>query len=169
MSGDNPLVVQGRVWMFADDNVNTDLMMPQTVFSKPLEEQLRHVFATYRPGWVDEVRPGDIMVGGRNFGTGSSRPGSLLLKRLGIAALVAETINGLFYRNCVNYALPAMECEGIRDITREADIIRVDITTGEIRNLTQNKSRAGVPMPEFLQAIVRSGGIIERLRAEGYL
>jgi 3-isopropylmalate/(R)-2-methylmalate dehydratase small subunit len=77
-SADN-LVVQGRVWMFPGDNINTDLMMPQTVFAKPLEVQLRSVFATYRPGWVDKVRPGDIIVGGRNFGTGSSRPGSLLL------------------------------------------------------------------------------------------
>jgi len=169
MSNDDPLVVQGRVWIFADDNINTDLMMPQTVFSKSLEEQLRNIFATYRPGWVDEVRQGDIIVGGRNFGTGSSRPGSLLLKRLGIAALVAETINGLFYRNCVNYALPAMECAGIRELVSEGDIIRLDITTGEIRNLTRNETRVGVPMPEFLQAIVRSGGIMERLRAEGYL
>ncbi len=169
MSSNDPLIVQGRVWIFAEDNINTDLMMPQTVFSKSLEEQLRHVFATYRPGWVDEVRAGDIIVGGRNFGTGSSRPGSLLLKRLGVMALVAETINGLFYRNCVNYALPAMECAGIRDIVKEGDIVSVDTATGEIRNLTRSESRAGAPMPEFLQAIVRSGGIMERLRAEGYL
>src|SRR5271169_6613279 len=104
------LTASGRVWIFTDDNINTDLMMPQSVFGKSLEEQMRNVFATYRPGWAGEVRPGDILVGGRNFGTGSSRPGALLLKRLGIAALVASSINGLFYRNCVNYALPAMEC-----------------------------------------------------------
>ena len=107
MNNSEALVAEGRVWLFADDNINTDLMMPQSVFAKSLEEQMRNVFATYRPGWVEQVRAGDILVGGRNFGTGSSRPGSLLLKRLGIAALVAESINGLFYRNCINYALPA--------------------------------------------------------------
>jgi len=57
----DPLVVKGRAWLFGEDNLNTDLMMPQTVFGKSLEEQVRHVFATYRPGWVDEVRAGDIL------------------------------------------------------------------------------------------------------------
>ena len=169
MSNSDPLVVQGRVWLFGDDNINTDLMMPQTVFAKPLDVQLRHVFATYRPGWVDEVRPGDILVGGRNFGTGSSRPGSMLLKRLGIAALVAETINGLFYRNCVNYALPAMECNGIRALVNEGDMLRVDVRSGNVENLTRGQTSNGVQMPDFLQAIVRAGGIMERLKSEGYL
>jgi 3-isopropylmalate/(R)-2-methylmalate dehydratase small subunit len=169
MNDSDPLVVQGRVWMFPEDNINTDLMMPQTVFAKPLEVQLRSVFATYRPGWVDEVQPGDIIAGGRNFGTGSSRPGSLLLRRLGIAALVAETINGLFYRNCINYALPALECTGVRAFVSEGDVIRIDFATGSIENLTQDVARHATPMPEFLQAIVRAGGIRERLKTEGYL
>jgi 3-isopropylmalate/(R)-2-methylmalate dehydratase small subunit len=164
----DPLVVKGRAWLFGEDNVNTDLMMPQTVFGKSLEEQVRAVFATYRPGWVDHVQAGDILVGGRNFGTGSSRPASLLLKRLGIAAVVAETLNGLFYRNSVNYALPAMECPGIRDLVAEGEVLRLEIATGIVVNLTRNERRSGTKMPEFLQAIVRSGGIMERLRMEGY-
>jgi 3-isopropylmalate/(R)-2-methylmalate dehydratase small subunit len=168
MSTANPLIVKGRAWLFAEDNLNTDLMMPQVVFGKSLEEQVRHVFATYRPGWVDQVRPGDIMVCGRNFGTGSSRPGSLLLKRLGIATVVAETVNGLFYRNSVNYALPAMECAGIRGIVKEGDELEVDVSSGSVENLTLGKRLTGAKMPEFLQAIVRSGGIMERLKAEGY-
>jgi 3-isopropylmalate/(R)-2-methylmalate dehydratase small subunit len=169
MNSADSLVVQGHVWMFPEDNINTDLMMPQTVFAKPLEVQLRSVFATYRPGWVDKVRPGDIIVGGRNFGTGSSRPGSLLLKHLGIVALAAETINGLFYRNCINYALPALECAGVREFVSEGDVLRIDFATGTVENLTQKTARNAPPMPEFLQAIVRSGGIRERLKAEGYL
>jgi 3-isopropylmalate/(R)-2-methylmalate dehydratase small subunit len=164
----DPLVIKGRAWLFGEDNLNTDLMMPQTVFGKSLDEQVRQVFATYRPGWVDEVRTGDILVGGRNFGTGSSRPASLLLKRLGIAAVVAETLNGLFYRNSVNYALPAMECPGIRGLVGEGDVLRLEVATGLVENLTRNERCAGTKMPEFLQAIVRSGGIMERLRAEGY-
>jgi len=162
------LVVKGRAWLFGEDNLNTDLMMPQSVFGRSLEDQVRQVFATYRPGWVDEVRAGDILVCGRNFGTGSSRPAALLLKRLGIAAVVAETLNGLFYRNSVNYALPAMECAGIREIVGEGDVLRVEVATGVVENLTRNERRTGSGMPEFLQAIVRSGGIMERLRTEGY-
>src|SRR5258708_32432089 len=115
MNTSESLIAEGRVWLFADDNINTDLMMPQSVFAKSIEEQMRSVFATYRPGWAEQVRPGDILVGGRNFGTGSSRPGSLLLKRLGIAALVAESVNGLFYRNCIHYARPPSDFPAIRD------------------------------------------------------
>jgi 3-isopropylmalate/(R)-2-methylmalate dehydratase small subunit len=169
MSNSESLSAEGRVWLFADDNINTDLMMPQSVFAKSIEEQTRHVFATYRPCWVDQLRPGDILVGGRNFGTGSSRPGSMLLKRLGIAALVAESINGLFYRNCVNYALPAMECPSIRDFLSEGEIARIDVAEGIVQNLARGTRLAGAKMPEFLQAIVRAGGIMERLRSEGYL
>ena len=169
MNSSESLIAESRVWLFADDNINTDLMMPQSVFAKSLEEQMRNVFATYRPGWVDQVRQGDILVGGRNFGTGSSRPGSLLLKRLGIAALVAESINGLFYRNCINYALPAMECPGIRNFLGEGETARVDVAEGIVRNLARRTELAGAKMPEFLQAIVRASGIMERLRSEGYL
>jgi 3-isopropylmalate/(R)-2-methylmalate dehydratase small subunit len=169
MNDSESLIAEGRVWLFADDNINTDLMMPQSVFAKSIEEQMRNVFATYRPGWVEQVRPGDILVGGRNFGTGSSRPGSMLLKRLGIAALVAESINGLFYRNCINYALPAMECAGIRDFLSEGEVARVDVGEGIVENLARRSRLAGAKMPEFLQAIVRAGGIMERLRSEGYL
>lgn len=169
MSNSESLIAEGRVWLFADDNINTDLMMPQSVFAKSLDEQMRNVFATYRPEWAEQVRPGDILVAGRNFGTGSSRPGSMLLKRLGIAALVAESINGLFYRNCINYALPAMECPGIRDFVSEGETARVDVADGVVQNLARRTSLAGAKMPEFLQAIVRAGGIMERLRSEGYL
>ena len=168
MSGANPLVVKGRVWLFTEDNLNTDLMMPQIVFGKPIDEQVRHVFATYRPGWVDAVKPGDIMVCGRNFGTGSSRPASTLLKRLGIGAVIAETVNGLFYRNSINCALPAMECTGICEFVHEGDVVEVDVANGSVQNVTQGTRLGGAKMHEFLQAIVRSGGIMERLKAEGY-
>lgn len=161
--------IEGRVWLFPDDNLNTDLIMPQVVFSKPLEEQIKHVFAANRPGWVAMVRRGDLVIGGRNFGTGSSRPGALLLKRLGIAALAAESINGLFYRNSINYALPAIECRGVRALAKEGETIRIDFRTGSLENLSSGEKLAGRPMPEFLQAIVQAGGIIPRLRAEGYL
>src|SRR5581483_3791626 len=73
MSNSDALVIEGRVWLFPDDNLNTDLMMPQTVFGKPLEVQLRAVFATYRSGWVDEVGAGDILESRRDFRTGSIR------------------------------------------------------------------------------------------------
>src|SRR4029077_5425882 len=89
----------GRVWTFGDD-INTDLMLPGPLLTASEEEQRRAVFSANRPGWVDKGRSGDIIIGGRNFGTGSSRPAARSLRNLGLGALVAESINGLFFRNC---------------------------------------------------------------------
>ena len=107
--------VEGRAWIFAEANLNTDLMMPNKGYALSLPERAKLIFATHRPGWSEQVREGDIIVAGRNFGAGSSRPAAEILRVLGIAAIVSETISGLFFRNCVNYALPAMECPGVLD------------------------------------------------------
>ena len=167
MNSSEALIAEGRVWLFAEDNINTDLMMPQSVFAKSLEEQMRNVFATYRPGWVQQVRPGDILIGGRNFGTGSSRPGSLLLKRLGIAALIAESINGLFYRNCINYALPAMHCAGVTQVVSDGDEVEVDLAAGTFRQ--GDALLSGTPVPPMLLEIIELGGLMSRLRSQGYI
>jgi 3-isopropylmalate/(R)-2-methylmalate dehydratase small subunit len=167
--GEEQLILEGRVWLFEEANINTDLIMPQTVFNKPIEEQIKYIFSVNRPGWTDLVRQGDILVAGKNFGTGSSRPGALLFKRLGISAIVAESINGLFYRNCINYALPAVECPGVTKVIREGDIIRINVNDGIIDNLTAKKQIQGHKTPEFLMNIIKSGGILENLKKEGYL
>src|ERR1700719_945513 len=104
-----------RVWKFGD-NINTDLILPILAFYLTPQEQTRFVFKANRPGWVDLVRPGDIIVGGNNFGTGSSRPAARSLKNLGLGALVAESINGLFFRNAVSFGFLAFECSGIHAI-----------------------------------------------------
>src|SRR5258706_10030509 len=115
------MIFTGRVWKFGD-NMNTDLMLPILAFYLSPQEQTRFVFKANRPGWVDLVQPGDIIVGGSNFGTGSSRPAARSLKNLGLGCLIANSINGLFFRNCVNYAFPAMECPGVFDAFFECDI-----------------------------------------------
>lgn len=163
------LEIEGRTWLFADANINTDLIMPQTAFNRPLAEQVKLVFSANRPGWVDQVNPGDIIIGGKNFGTGSSRPGSLLLKEIGVGGLVADSVNGLFYRNCINYALPVMECPGITEAVREGDVVRVNFYEGTVTNLTTGEQVAGQKVPPFLLEIVRAGGVLEQLRKEGYI
>jgi 3-isopropylmalate/(R)-2-methylmalate dehydratase small subunit len=97
-------VISGKVWKFGDD-INTDLMLPGPLLFATEEKQKRAVFSANRPGWVDQVRTGDIIVGGLNYGMGSSRPAARSLRNLGIAALLAESINGLFFRNAVNFGL----------------------------------------------------------------
>lgn len=164
-----PAVIEGRAWVFADSNIDTDQIMPSGAFRMAPDEQVRLVFSSYRPGWVDQVEPGDLVVAGRNFGTGSSRPGAQLLARLGIVALIAESINDLFFRNCVNYALPPIECPGIVENVREGDVIRVDLAEGTCTNTYTGVSLPGTRLPNMLWEIIVAGGLYEALRKEGYI
>ena len=154
------------VWKFGD-NINTDLILPILAFYLTPQEQTRFVFKANRPGWVDLVQPGDIIVGGNNFGTGSSRPAARSLKNLGLGCLVANSINGLFFRNCVNFAFPALECPGVFDAFEEGDIAEIDFYTGRVRNATQNKVLQGVLLPPKLLDLLKAGGIYQLLEKEG--
>src|SRR4029079_15427550 len=127
-----------RTWKFPD-NINTDLILPNVAFYLTPQEQVRYIFRANRPGWVDEVQPGDILLGGRNFGMGSSRPAARNLKNLGLACLIADSINGLFYRNAVNFAFPAMECPGVPALFEEGDVAEVDFDTGLVTNTKRAK------------------------------
>jgi 3-isopropylmalate/(R)-2-methylmalate dehydratase small subunit len=161
---------EGRCWLFVDANINSDLLMPGAAFRlRTEEEQSRLVLKPYRPGWVDEVQEGDIIVGGQNFGTGSGRPWARLLYLLGVRALVAESINDLAYRNCVNAALPAMEVPGISTAIAEGERLRVDIREGIVTVLESGQVLNGTPMPDQLLEIVAAGGLVEQLTAAGYI
>ena len=117
------LVREGRVWIFGDD-INTDLIFPNRAFRLPLEEQHRLVFSANRPGWVDEVERGDIVVGGKNFGMGSGRPVGKLLLECGIGGVVAVSVNGLCLRNCVTFGLPALSVPEIAELFEEGERAR---------------------------------------------
>ncbi len=155
-----------RVWKFGD-NINTDLILPNVAFYLTPHEQLDYIFRANRPGWVNQVQPGDILIGGKNFGMGSSRPAARNLKNLGLACLVADGINGLFYRNCVNFAFPAMECPGIEALFEEGETAEVDFDSGGVRNLTTGKTMTGKTIPAQLLKIVAAGGIFPLLEQEG--
>ena len=157
-----------RVWKFPD-NINTDLILPNRAFYLTPEEQVKFVFSANRPGWVDLVKPGDILIGGRNFGMGSSRPASRSLKNLGLSCLLAESINGLFFRNCVNYAFPAMECPGISDLFTEGDVAQVDFAGGAVRNKTTGKALTAKVLPAKLLDLLQAGGIYPLLELKGII
>lgn len=159
---------EGRTWVFGD-NINTDLMYPNTSFRASEEERRKLVFSANRPGWSSEVRQGDILVGGVNFGTGSGRPGAKYIKELGVVALIAESINGLFHRNCVNYALPAMECPGITSLLEEGDVISVDFASGLVKNTRTGETRQAETLPPMLRDILEAGGILQILAKEGFI
>ena len=158
----------GKVWKFGDD-INTDLVIPGFAVLWTLEEQLPHCFSANRPGWVDEVQPGDVLIAGRNFGVGSARPIGDVLRDNGISGVVADSFNGLGLRNCINAGLPSLPCAGILDAFDEGDVAEVDWTTGAVRNVTKGTSLQGTPVPEALQDIVKAGGVEAVLRNEGYL
>ena len=161
------MIFTGRVWKFGDD-INTDLIFPGEAFRMSAAERLRHVFQANRPGWVDEMRPGDIIIGGRNFGTGSSRPGGRLLKDLGISGLVANSINGLFFRNSVNYGFPVLECPNVYDAFEEGDTAEIDLKAGTVKNLRTNQILQGQTVPQNILDLFASGGIPELLKKEGF-
>jgi len=161
-------IFRGRIWKFGDD-INTELMIPAIALAKPEQEAAKYLFSTNRPGWSDQVEQGDIIVGGRNFGAGSSRPGAKIMMILGIACLLAESINGLFLRNCVNFGLPALSCHGITQAFEEGDIAEINFKKGKIVNITRRIVLNTNPLPEMLMKIIDAGGIIPLLEAEGCL
>lgn len=160
--------IEGRAWVFAEANINTDLMMPPRGYALPPAERALLVFSANRPGWAAQVREGDILVCGRNFGTGSSRPAPEMFRELGIRAIVAESFNGLFFRNCINYALPAVECPGILAAVQEGDIVSIDAAQGVVSNPARAAALTGTRIPPALMDIIAAGGLLAQMQALGH-
>jgi len=160
--------VSGKVWKFGD-NINTDLMLPGYVHAATEEEQARAVFNANRPGWVNEVRRGDFIVGGRNYGMGSSRPAARSIRNVGIACLIADSINGLFFRNCVNFGMLAIECPGASAVFEEGQTAEVSLADFTVRNTVTGKVLNALPIPKNLLALMRGGGIYPVLERQGLI
>lgn len=161
-------MITGRIWTFGD-NINTDLMLPGPLLTASEAEQARAVFAANRPGWVDQVAPGDIILAGRNFGTGSSRPAARSLRNIGIGALLAGSINGLFFRNAVSFGLLALECPGIDAAFAEGQTAEISLDDWSVRNRETGAVVAIKPLPERLLSLMTGGGIFPLLEAEGLI
>ncbi len=157
-----------RVWCFGD-NINTDLILPGPYLYRSPEEQARAVFQANRPGWVDQVRPGDAIVGGFNFGMGSSRPAARSRRLCGGGVVLAETINGLFFRNSVNYGLLACECPGVAAAFTEGDTAELSLADWTVRNARTGQALAVTPVPAQLLSIMQSGGIYPLMEARGLI
>jgi 3-isopropylmalate/(R)-2-methylmalate dehydratase small subunit len=162
------LTMTGKIWLFGD-NLNTDAMYPAFAMKMDPAEAAKHIFYEVRPDWTDQVSPGDIVLAGKNFGLGSSRPVAALFTELGVAGLVAEEFNSLFFRNAVNAGLPAMTLPDATTIFREGDIGTFDLATGSWRNDTTGASGSVSALPDLILDIIASGGVLPRLAAQGYL
>lgn len=152
----------GRVWRFGD-NLNTDVLAPGQYMKFGIEEIARHCLEAVEPRFAREVQPGDVLVAGRNCGAGSSREQApQALKHLGVAALIAESFAGLFYRNALNLGLPALVCAEAKRI-RADDRLQVDPESGRIENLTTGETLACEPIPPHLMQMIRDGGLLPHL------
>ncbi|MCG8593850.1 MAG: 3-isopropylmalate dehydratase [Kiloniellales bacterium] len=159
----------GKAWVYGDD-VDTDALAPGAYMKAPIEVLAAHCLEAVDPGFAAGVRPGDVVVGGRNFGLGSSREqAAQALRHLGVAAVVAESFAGLFHRNALNLGLAVLVCPEARTI-RFGARLRVDPAAGRIENLTTGARLACEPIPGFLMEMLRDGGLVphleKRLRAQ---
>jgi 3-isopropylmalate dehydratase small subunit len=167
MSVDLHRRLRGRVWKFGD-SIETDAINPY--YRYPTMEELKlHTMEAYRPEFPREVRPGDILVAGRNFGCGSSRPG-LVLREVGIAAILAESVARLFLRNSIARAVPIFMAPGIGAIVEDGETLEVDYPAGIARNAATGAEVRLRKFPPLIEAIFAQGGLpeyaFERYRRE---
>ncbi|HDJ04454.1 MAG TPA: 3-isopropylmalate dehydratase small subunit [Candidatus Bathyarchaeota archaeon] len=164
------LPIRGRAWKFGDD-VNTDLIIAgkYKLSITDLDELSRHAMEGLIPDFAERFRRGDLIVAGRNFGCGSSREQApLVLKHLGVGAVIAKSFARIFYRNAINIGLPAAECKNVNRIS-DGDILEVDLEAGLVRNVTKGESYRITPIhPDLLQILVE-GGLINYVKKHGAL
>jgi 3-isopropylmalate dehydratase small subunit len=161
MSFDLDRVLRGRVWKFGD-SVETDAINPYYQYPT-MEELKQHTLEAYRPEFPRLVKPGDILVAGRNFGCGSSRPG-LVLREVGIAAIVVESVARLFMRNSIARAMPIFIAPGVTGIVGDGDTLEVDYPAGEVRNPATGASVYMRKFPPLIERILHCGGLPEFAR-----
>jgi len=158
-------VVKGKVWKFGD-NISTDFLMPGFTRGETPEERAAFCMRANRPEFAQEVRPGDVIVAGKNFGCGSSRPAARNLITLGVSCVIAESFGRIFFRNSVNLGFPVLYCKGAHDAFEEGDILQADFHTGEVKNMTSGKVLQADPLPEVAMKILDAGGVVALLKQE---
>ena len=161
-------VFQGRCWKFGD-NIPTDAMTPTHVMFKSAKEMAAFVLETLNPEFPKKVRPGDILIAGRNFGCSSGRAlATKALQATGIGAVVAEQFSRTFYRNCHEIGLPLLEATGVHALVNDGDQVRVDIKGATVENLTSGKRLQGTPPSRFLLGMLEAGGLIPFLKTGAF-
>ena len=151
--------MRGRVWKFGDD-INTDVLAPGIYIKLPLDELASHCLESVEPKFAKQVKEGDIVVGGNNFGLGSSRERAVqVLKTLGVVAVIAASFGGIFYRNAFNLGLPAI-ISGDVDQIAEDQILEIDVRNGSLKNKTSGDDLTIEAVPENLMALIEAGGLV---------
>lgn len=151
--------LRGKAWKFGD-NISTDHIAPGRLFHlrSNLPELAKHVLEDADPEFAQKVRPGDFVVGGNNFGLGSSREHApTIIKLAGVSAVLAKSFARIFFRNAINVGLPVLICD--TDRIDSQDELEVDLGAGEIRNLTKGEVLKASPLPDVMLRILQDGGL----------
>ena len=150
------------------DNVDTDVIIPARYLNTIDKKELAsHCMEDLDTTFTSRVKPGDIMVGGENFGCGSSREHApIAIKESGIALVIAKSFARIFYRNSINIGLPIMECPEAVDAIEAGDTVQVDFDTGVITDETNGKVFHAEPFPPFIQEIISAGGLMKSIKAK---
>ncbi len=160
-------VLTGKAWKYGD-NIDTDAIIPARYLNVSTPEELaQHCMEDVDPGFASAVRTGDIIVGGENFGCGSSREHApLAIKGAGVSCVIADSFARIFYRNAINVGLPILVCpEAAQDAAR-GDTLTVDLQAGQITNDRTRKVYATSPFPSFIMKIIQAGGLVPYTQAK---
>lgn len=160
-------VLEGKVWRYGD-NIDTDVIIPARYLNTfDPKELAKHCMVDIDPTFAENVKAGDIMVGGKNFGCGSSREHApVAIKASGVPVVIASSFARIFYRNGINVGLPLLEIGDDALKIRAGDTLRIDISTGKIENLTTGDTFQAPPLPGFIQDIAKAGGLINYVKAK---
>lgn len=156
------MALQGKVWRYGD-NIDTDVIIPARYLNSfDPAELASHCMVDIDETFSQKVKAGDIMVGGKNFGCGSSREHApIAIKASGVPVVIAASFARIFYRNGINIGLPLLEIGDEVEKIKADDILEVDTASGTIKNITTGDSFKAQPMPPFVQEIANAGGLIE--------
>ena len=162
--GDTDTELSGRVWKYGD-NIDTDAIVPARHLNVSDPQELAaHCMEDWDASFVKGVKAGDIIVAGANFGCGSSREHApIAIKASGVSCVIAATFARIFFRNAINIGLPFLELADTSKIN-EGDEVEIDLSSGTIRNLTKNQSYQTAPFPQFLQDLVKEGGLMKYIK-----
>jgi 3-isopropylmalate dehydratase small subunit len=159
--------IKGKVWKFGD-NIDTDVIIPARFLNVSDKDILaKNCFADMRPEFRGSVVKGDIILGGSNFGCGSSREHApLAIKAAGIGVIIAKSFARIFYRNAFNIGLPILESKEAVEAIQDGDMVSVDLTTGVITNVNKGLKYQASPIPDFMRAIIDAGGLVEYVKKQ---
>ena len=157
--------LKGHAHTFGD-HIDTDVIIPARLLNNPDPAFLgQHCMEDIDPTFAQRVQPGDIIVAGLNFGCGSSREHApVAIRAAGVSCVIAQNFARIFFRNAINIGLPVLECPQAAIDAQNGDLLQVNLESGQITNITQNKQYTAMAFPPFMQNLIAEGGLVNNTR-----